>query len=205
MKKRYYFLLLIVTAFSLYSFREVKSLYGNIFEQLGLQAEEANSYIDANMIDGSASFPTTRVMAALALDKREEAVKAIGQHVKAYVQSPAFAEQYKAAREDRKPQKPEGLYQNEENMAIYREDLKRWEAEYPLNMKALLKQRLNQFLQQTATIDYNAKLVPFGRKMIFADPELEAKDPFWKACFRSGKRTLEAARVFAQQWLAELK
>jgi hypothetical protein len=205
MKKHYYFLFLIVTAFSLFSFRQVQSVYENIFEQLGLQAEEATSYIHANIIDGSASFPTTRVMAALALDKREEAVKAIGQYVKDYVQSPAFAVQYKTAREDQKPQKPEGLYQNQENMAIYREDLKRWEAEYPSNIKALLKQRLTQFLQQTASIDYNAKLVPFGRKMIFADPELEAKDPFWKACFRSGKRTVDAARAFAQQWLAELK
>lgn len=205
MKKICYFLLLTITALSLFSFRQVQSFYGNIFEQLGLQAEEANSYIESNIIDGSASFPTSRVMAALALDKREDAVKAIGLHVKVYVQSPAFAEQYKTAREDQKPQKPEELYQNAENMAVYREDMKRWEAEYPANIKALLKQRLTQFLQQTASIDYTAKLVPSGRKMIFADAALEAKDPFWKACFRSGKRTVDAARVFARQWLAELK
>ncbi|HEY1022422.1 MAG TPA: hypothetical protein VGE06_08905, partial [Flavisolibacter sp.] len=205
MKKIYYFFFLGITAFTLFSFRQVQSVFDNIFEQLGLQAEEANSYIDANIIDGSASFPTTRIMASLAFNKREEAVKAIGQYVKDYVQSPAFAGQYKTVREDQKPQKPEGLYQNQENMMIYREDLKRWEADYPVSIKALLKQRLTQFLQQTASIDYAARLVPSGRKMVFADPALEAKDPFWKACFRSGKRTVDAARAFAQQWLAELK
>lgn len=90
-------------------------------------------------------------------------------------------------------------------MAVYKEDLKRWEAEYPAVFNELLKHKLKEFLQLTSNIDYNARLEQRRGKMVFADPVLEAKDPFWKACFRSGKTTMEAARAYAQQWLVELK
>jgi hypothetical protein len=57
----------------------------------------------------------------------------------------------------------------------------------------------------TSGINFNAKLEKRGKKMIFSDPLLEEKDDFWKACYRSGKPTMDAARQFAQQWLNELK
>jgi hypothetical protein len=85
------------------------------------------------------------------------------------------------------------------------EDLNYWKEDYPANVKDLIHKRLNQFLELTATIDFNARLVKRGDKMVFADPELEAKGVDWKYCFRSGKETIVAARAYAQQWLKELK
>jgi hypothetical protein len=205
MKKIILATLLAMFTLAFYSFRYAEETFNNIFDQLGIQTEEGESYIADNIIHGSTGYPRTSVMINMALDKREEAVKEIGNYIKAYVQTTAFSEQYETARQDQKPQKPEGLYQNEENMAVYRQDLKRWETEYPARQNDFLKMRLQQFLQQTANIDFTAKLVRQGRKMVFADPQLEQKDPFWKSCFRSGKRTVDAARAFAQQWLTELK
>jgi hypothetical protein len=205
MKKIHFILFFALAVTGLYSFRQIEKTYSNIFSQLGLETEEAESYIIGNILGGSTSFPQSKVMASLAMNKRADAVKEIGNYIKGYVQTPAFAKEYSTARAEQKPEAPTGLYKNEENMAAYKVDLKRWEAEYPANFNELLKRKLNEFLQLTADIDYGAKLTQRWSKMVFADPALEAKDPFWKACFRSGKTTVDAARSYAQQWLLELK
>jgi hypothetical protein len=205
MKKTCFFIFIVLAVTGLYSFRQIEKTYTNIFTQLGLETEEAESYILSNLLGGSTSFPTSKVMVSLALNKRAEAVKEIGNYIKAYVQTPAFAKEYATTRADQKPEAPTGLYKNEENMAAYKNDLRRWEAEYPGNFNELLKRKLKEFLQLTSDINYEAKLTPRWGKMVFADPALEVKDPFWKACFRSGKTTVDAARAYAQQWLVELK
>ncbi len=205
MKKAFLVIFLAFVATGLYSFRHLETAYNNIFNQLGLETEEAEIYIVDNIIGGGTSFPRTKVMVNLALGKREQAVKEIGNYIKAYVQTPAFAKEYANARSGQKPEAPTGIYKNEENMAAYKEDLRRWEKEYPASFNELLKRKLKEFLQLTSGIDYNAKLERRDGKMVFSDPALEAKDSFWKSCFRSGKPTIDAARSFAQKWLSELK
>ncbi|HEV7331523.1 MAG TPA: hypothetical protein VGN63_10835 [Flavisolibacter sp.] len=204
MKKIFFMAAVLFLSTALYSFRQLQTTYNNIFNQLGIETEVAETYIVDNIIGGSTSFPTSEIMVSLALNKREEAVRKIGDYIKAYVQTPAFAKEYATARTDQKPEAPTGLYKNAENMAVYKEDMLRWEKEYPASFTVLLKRKLNEFLQLTADIDFNAKLVQRGKKQVFADPALEAKDSFWKACFRSGKTTVAAARSYAQQWLLEL-
>lgn len=94
----------------------------------------------------------------------------------------------------------------QEEMDRYQQDLKEYEQNFPADPKILTRTRLKQFLEMTADINFDAKLVSDGRgKMKFADPALERKDNQWKMCFRSGKETITAARAFAQQWLSELK
>jgi hypothetical protein len=85
------------------------------------------------------------------------------------------------------------------------DDLKYWQDEYPESVKELVKRRLVKFLDFTADIDFNARLVKSGNKMIFADPALEERDGLWKSCFRCGKETINAARRYAQEWLAAVK
>ena len=188
-----------------YSFKKLHNTYNDIFTRLGLQTGEAESYIIENITGGSTTFPTTSIMAKLALNKREEAIKEMGNYIKSYVQTPQFAKEYATTRSDLKPEHPPALYQGPEDMAAYKEDLKRWEADYPATVNGLLKKKLKEFLQLTSDINYNAKLEKRGDKMIFSDPSLESKDEFWKACFRSGKPTVDAARAFATRWLQELK
>jgi hypothetical protein len=85
------------------------------------------------------------------------------------------------------------------------QNYKEWQEKYPPTVRELVKKRLTQFLEYTSDIDFNAKLVKRGDKMVFADASLEGKDETWKRCFRSGRETITAARQFAQQWLASLK
>jgi hypothetical protein len=205
MKKLISFLLLAALFCSLNSFYKRQTAYNNIFSQLGLETEEADSYIISNLIGGSTTFPRTKMMARLALNQREAAIQEIGKYLKAYTQTTQFAQEYAATRMELKPEKPsDPLYQTKEFMDAYKEDLKYWEAEYPASVNGLLQQKLKLFLALTSDIDYNAKLHRSGSKMVFSDPELEAKDEFWKACYRVGKPTVDAARSYAQQWLLEL-
>ena len=90
-------------------------------------------------------------------------------------------------------------------MAQASEDQKSWLQDYPPTVTEIVRKRLTQFLALTKDIDFNAKLVRSGSKMVFADPMLEAKSGEWKRCFRCGKETITAARNYAQQWLTSLK
>ena len=87
----------------------------------------------------------------------------------------------------------------------YKEKLAKWEKEYPANAQLFVKKRLQQFLNETKDIDFNAALKDNGRgKMKFVNPAFEAKSNDWKKAFRAGKEATTAARQAAQQWLQEL-
>ena len=92
---------------------------------------------------------------------------------------------------------------NEEK--AYQERIKAHEKRFPADPKILIVQRLQQFLEVTKDVDFNAKLVPSGKKMKFQDPRCEGKSENWKLCFRAGKEAVEAARAFATSWLKEIQ
>jgi hypothetical protein len=87
----------------------------------------------------------------------------------------------------------------------YKEELQRWNEEYPANGRTLVAKRLREFLAESNGVAYDAKLVRSGSKMRFADAKYEEKSSEWKMCFRGGKEPVEKARAFAQAWLAEMK
>jgi hypothetical protein len=68
--------------------------------------------------------------------------------------------------------------------------------------KTNLKKALQNFLAQTANIDFAAALTPNKR---FVNNAYEAKSNIWKACYRAGIQATQSARAFAQQWITELK
>ncbi|HYC91216.1 MAG TPA: hypothetical protein VEO54_18495 [Thermoanaerobaculia bacterium] len=82
----------------------------------------------------------------------------------------------------------------------YQERVAQWEEEYPADPKVLVKQRLQDFLRETANVDYAAKLN--GRR--FANASYESKPSEWKLAYRAGKMPTEKARAFAAAWLKEL-
>ncbi|GAB4025776.1 hypothetical protein [Spirosoma gilvum] len=67
-----------------------------------------------------------------------------------------------------------------------------------------LKKRLQDFIILTETVDFEARLIPMGRKQEFANPVYQRKPAEWKFLYRLGKTPVMEARAFAQQWLAEL-
>jgi hypothetical protein len=92
----------------------------------------------------------------------------------------------------------------EEQTQKYKIELSKWEKEQPTDPKQLIKNRLQEFLDLTADVDFNAQLKERNGKMIFVNTAYEQKSADWKKAFRSGKEAVTAARSVAQEWLKEL-
>lgn len=86
------------------------------------------------------------------------------------------------------------------------EALAQWQKDWPADPKPLIAKRLREFLAACGDVDFAAKLIddPSIGKKRFAETRYEMKPAAWKYCYRAGKAPVEAARAFAQAWLAEL-
>jgi hypothetical protein len=84
------------------------------------------------------------------------------------------------------------------------EAMKQLDAVWPADARTMVADRLRHFLQVSSDVDYLAKLIDKNGTKVFADPALEARPKEWKLCFRAGKPATDAARAFAQKWLADL-
>lgn len=73
-----------------------------------------------------------------------------------------------------------------------------------LNYKTHIQQQLQQFLDESENVDFNAKLVANGSMLEFENPEYKSKSLVWKQCFRMGKPGTDVFRKFAEDWLKEL-
>ncbi|HSL20564.1 MAG TPA: hypothetical protein VK886_03450 [Vicinamibacterales bacterium] len=145
-----------------------------------------------------------------ALRKMEESIKTMPPEMQEEMKQTvaALKAQQEASRKD--PQVRAMLergakMQQEQSAARLKEELRAYEAEHPRNIDALIAKRLKDFLDVSASVDYNARLVKQGNVMRFASPDLENKPDEWKLCFRAGKQATDAARAFAMEWLKELK
>ena len=74
-----------------------------------------------------------------------------------------------------------------------------------MNYNSRIRHHLEQFLQASANVDFNAQLIKNGKYMIFANPAYEHKPEEWKVYYRCGREAVSGARKFAQDWLAKLK
>jgi hypothetical protein len=87
----------------------------------------------------------------------------------------------------------------------YNKEIKEWEESSPENPMILVKKRLQEVLDITKDVDFNAELtVKYGKK-VFVNPTYERKHANWKYAFRAGKEVTETVRAFAQQWISEIK
>ena len=87
----------------------------------------------------------------------------------------------------------------------YEKDQAKWTADYPADSSALIAKRLKEFLDLTASVDFDAKLESIeGGRTLFAHPDYESKSSNWKLCFRAGREPVAAARAFVTDWLAQL-
>lgn len=83
--------------------------------------------------------------------------------------------------------------------------IKEWESVYPADANQFIKRRLEEFLNVTSDIDFNAELTTKNGKKIFVNPAYEDKDSRWKMPFRAGREVVEPSRAFVQQWIEEIK
>ena len=86
----------------------------------------------------------------------------------------------------------------------YQKRLEAHERRFPSNPKTLIARRLQEFLDLSKDVDFDAKLVPAGSKMRFAGPRYEEKSPEWKLYDRAGRDVVASAREVAQAWLKAL-
>lgn len=95
--------------------------------------------------------------------------------------------------------------QRNEQVRSRNEAMAEFEKTYPGDARGLIALRLRRFLDVTKDVAFDAKLVDKDKKKVFVDEALEAKPAEWKMCFRAGKPATDAARAFAQKWLADLQ
>jgi hypothetical protein len=101
------------------------------------------------------------------------------------------------------------LWQNELNdrekdKARFRDNMKNWETNFPVDYKVIIKSRLQKYLELAETVDFSAELVEKYGKKRFVNPKYEGKNDDWKMIYRAGKDVYEVTRTFAQNWLKEL-
>jgi hypothetical protein len=80
-----------------------------------------------------------------------------------------------------------------------------WKEEYPENPMFFVKKRLQEFMEATADIDFNAATVERNGRIYFADHKYESKNNRWKMAFRAGSDVVQTSRTFVQQWINEIK
>ena len=64
---------------------------------------------------------------------------------------------------------------------------------------------LQEILDVTADVDYNAELKQGPKYKVFVNPVYEKKSKDWKLAYRAGKQAVDAVRAAAQKWLGEIK
>ncbi|MVM41965.1 hypothetical protein GO730_37075 [Spirosoma sp. HMF3257] len=117
-----------------------------------------------------------------------------------------FKKQYLASLKD---QAQANLNQSNASATVDKDQLaqqRKQKAEFDAHadFRPLLKKRLQDFIALTETVDFEARLVPMGYKQEFANPLYQRKPAEWKFLYRLGKEPVTEARLFAQQWLADL-
>lgn len=85
----------------------------------------------------------------------------------------------------------------------YQYQLAEWEKKYPTDAKQYVKRRLEEFMNETKDIDFNAELKDKDGMKVFVNPVYERKSDRWKMAYRAGREVVEPARKFVAAWIDE--
>ncbi len=96
--------------------------------------------------------------------------------------------------------------QSKSDQESYKNEVAKYETEFPADPKVLIAKRLRDFIALSSDVNFDAKLVPEdGGRMRFADQQYESKSDQWKLLYRAGREPVEAARTFSVNWLKQLE
>lgn len=204
MRKSVVYTLLLVT---MTTFTAVGA--GDVLQQLGVSRADATKEFTWSLGAGQLAFaPLKKAFKSASPAVRVTLVEQTIGWAKSYVASPEFQREWTAYRDEQKPEEPglDDLSEQEKRDILqgYQESLKEFNEQYPADGRKLVAQRLREFLEESNGIDYDAKLVRRGSRMVFANDEYESWGSDRKACFRAGREPVERARALAKAWLAEL-
>ena len=137
-------------------------------------------------------------LAKMTPDMRKQMEATIKQMEAMYAQQDKDPQMKSMMRQSVEMQRTEEDKSNKERLAEY-------DKKYPANPNQLIARRLQEFLDLSKDVDFNAQLKPSYGKMRFVNPTYESKSTNWKLCFRAGKPAVDAGRTFAAAWLKELQ
>jgi hypothetical protein len=179
----------------------------DVFQDLSFTQDEAKENILASFGGGfvNTSYEVIKNAKALPVDVRVAGTRQLIRFAKEYSQTSDFQKKYTKWRNERLGYRKRKLSLNPmkalDNAIDKQLNKGDDEKRYPSDAKELIKQRLSEFLEVSATVDFEAQLN--GR--MFANPTYESKSQQWKMCYRAGKQVVAAAREEAQAWLKELE
>jgi len=190
---------LIIVAFILMAFTAE-----NVLTQFGISAETANNYLfkavstdyvqfDKELIDKARSLPVSA---------RVSCARLLVNLLREYTQSEAFINSYKKYRRERLAGKSHGFRLPRPSDLVNKTIDKvsndgSASTALPADPAVLVRKRLKEFLEDSATVNFDAKL----NGGVFTDPVYECKDQKWKMYYRAGKPVIEAAQDEIRKWL----
>ena len=132
----------------------------SILEQLKIAEQDAKEYIFSDFTEGSLQFPYSEVLKTLAINKRADAVKQIGEYIRKYTESPEFQKAFQAARDnmtaDSKPVKKTKEQLLQEKIESLRQDIRTTEEDMKSargDMKKLYEETLKQQRENLAALE----------------------------------------------------
>lgn len=181
----------------------------SIYESLDLSEDDAkeclfNSIADGYIVRGSHDNLVSNAR-ALPVEARAEGIRELMKMAKAYTATDKFKKDYKKWRTKKLnggggkigiPNLGKMLDKAVDN----RLDKEKNEKLYPAEANDMIRKRLKDFLEISATVDFDAE-VDGGQ---FVKEAYQKKNNWWKMCFRAGKEVVEAAREEAKSWLDEM-
>lgn len=181
-----------------------------IYEALNISESDAKKCLLASIGEGFIIRGEHRDLVSdarkLPVEERVAGIKELMRLAKEYTASDDFKKDYKKWRNNKLNPDSKGKFglpklgKMLDNAVDNKIDKSQNEKNYPSDATEMVKKRLSDFLEVSATVDFDATLN--GNR--FANPEYEKKSSWWKMCYRAGKPVIEAAREEAQKWLSEL-
>ncbi|HUP13808.1 MAG TPA: hypothetical protein VM187_16420, partial [Niastella sp.] len=158
----------------------------NVFEDLGFTEDDAKENVLASFGGGfiNTSYEVVKNAKALSVELRVTGTRQLVRFAKEYSQTSDFQKKYTKWRNERLGYRKKKLSLNPmkalDNVIDKQLNKGDDEKRYPADAKELVKQRLNEFLEVSATVDFDAQL----NGSMFANPTYEAKNQQWKMCYR---------------------
>lgn len=185
-------------------------IVASIYESLHINESEARKCLLASIGEGYIVRGEHNDLISdarqLSADERVAGIKELMRLAKEYTASDEFKKDYKKWRSNKLNPGSKGKFglpklgKILDNAVDNKMDKAQNDKNYPPDPTEMVRKRLADFLDVSATVDFDA-VVSNGK---FVNPDYEKKSMWWKMCYRAGKPVVNAAREEAQKWLNEL-
>jgi hypothetical protein len=200
-------ILVIAIAFITLTAAVVADIYGSLdISKEQVKQRLLESIAEGYVVSGNQSSLVLKAR-SLPVEMRVAGIRQLIQFAKEYTSSDEFEKDYQKWRKNRLNPgqktriglpKFRKVLDNAVDNAV---DSKENDSRYPSDPQKLVKKRLEEFLEVSGSVNFDARLSGNG----FVDAEYQNKSDQWKMCFRAGREVVNAAREEAKVWLGELQ